>query len=284
MIPARFGYQRVSTIDEALALSAQDSEAKYLAGGHSLIPLMKLRLAQPSRLVDVSRIAELRTIVYEPECLSLGAAVRYFEVLGDRRMMEVLPLMSEAVSVIADPQVRHRGTIGGSAVHADPTSDLAAVFLAAEARFRVRGPGGERVIPAHQWYVAPLISALEPREILLTVEFGRPLPAHQAYVKFPHPASGYALAGAAALIDQDGQGRVTKARIAVTGAGAMPFRAGSAEEVLLGRPLDSGLIAEAADAGAGDGEYEGDPQFPEDYRRNLARVMMNRALSKLAPL
>lgn len=282
MIPAEFEYQRVSTVDEALALLRRDPEAKLLLGGHSLLPLMKLRLARPSQLIDVSRIPELRTIDYEGDRVTVGAGIRYYEVLGDTRMDEVMPIMRQAVSVIADPQVRHRGTIGGSAAHADPASDLAAVFLATGAQFRVRGMTGERMVAASDWYVGPLMSALGSDEVLVAVEFSRSLPQRQVYVKFPHPASGYPLAGVCALVDVSADGRVTKAQIAVTGAAVMPFRASEAEAVLDHERLDAKSAAEAARVGVQGGQYADDPQYPADYRKNLARVMIERALMKVA--
>ncbi len=280
MIPAPFQYRRVFTVDEAIEALEHDTEAKLLLGGHSLLPLMKLRLARPSTLIDVAHVSELRTVDIEQDNLAIGAGVRYAEILGDTRLTEVMPVLRQSVSVIADPQVRHRSTIGGSAAHADPAADLPAVFLAAEARFQVRGPAGARQVPADQWFVAPLVSALGPEDVLISVHFSRPLPALQAYVKFPHPASGYALAGVAALLDLAANGRVGKARIAVTGAGVMPFRAEAAESALEGRPLDRDSIAAAARAGAEAGEYADDMHYSADYRKNLAEVMIRRALEK----
>lgn len=281
MIPAPFKYQRVSSIDEAVRVLRADPEAKLLSGGHSLLPMMKLRLARPSQLVDVSRIPELRTIDIEENAVSLGASVRYYEVAQDARLAEVMPILGQAVSMIADPQVRHRGTVGGSAAHADPASDLAAVLLATEAEVKVRGPHGERAIAAADWYLAPMVSDLRADEVLTAIVFPRPLPARQVYVKFPHPASGYALAGAAVLFDMDDAHCVSRVRIAVTGAAAMPFRATSAESRLEGQTLDADLWVEAAEAGAYDGEYADDPQYPADYRRNLAQVMIQRALERI---
>ncbi len=284
MIAAEIGYERAKTIEEALSLLSQDVDAKLLSGGHSLVPLMKLRLAQPSTLIDVSKIPELRTLDVESERITIGAGVRYFELLGDTRLEELMPVIAQATSVIADPQVRHRGTIGGAAVHADPTSDLAAVFLALEARFHIRSAAGRRIVPIEDWYLAPLTSALERDEMLVAVEFPRPIPRRQAYVKFSHPASGYALAGVAAIMDLTQHGLVQGAGIAVTGAATMPFRASTAEAWLQGRPLNAESVAMAAQVGADDGTYDADDgQYPAVYRKNLARVMLARALEKLAP-
>ncbi|PSR22216.1 MAG: xanthine dehydrogenase family protein subunit M [Sulfobacillus acidophilus] len=282
MIPATFKYQRAHSVDDAIAALAKDPGAKLLQGGHSLLPLMKLRLARPGLVVDIGQLAELRTIDVKADSVFIGAAVRYHEIADHAPLAQVMPVLKKTVSVIADPQVRHRGTIGGSAAHADPTSDLAAVFLAADARFMVRGPGGERVIRAADWYVAPLITALASDEVLLGIEFARPSPDHQTYLKFAHPASGYALAGVAALVSYDATLHVTKAQIAVTGAGVLPFRAKPAENFLTGERLTRESAEQAAQLGADAGEYEGDVQYPAEYRKNLARVMIRRALESLA--
>ncbi len=281
MIPAAFQYERAFSVEEALTALASDPDAKLLSGGHSLLPMMKLRLARPTKLIDITRIPELCTITIESDRISIGAAVRYHQVAGDRRLADVMPLLGEAVRVIADPQVRHRGTIGGSAAHADPSSDLAAVFLASEAEFRVLGPRGERRIPADGWYVAPLVTTLEPDEMLMGIDFPRPLSSRQTYLKFPHPASGYALAGVAALLSLDAEGRVRKASVAVTGAASMPFRAEAAADRLLGQTLTKDVVREASELGSGEGEYTGDVQYSALYRQNLARVMIQRALERL---
>lgn len=284
MIAAEIGYERAHTVEQALSLLDQDMDARLLSGGHSLIPLMKLRMAQPSTLIDVSKIPELRTLEVEAERIIVGAGVRYFELLGDTRLQELMPVIGQATSVIADPQVRHRGTIGGSAVHADPASDLAAVFLALRARFHVRSLVGQRVVPIEDWYLGPLTAALERNEMLVAVEFPRPIPSRQAYVKFSHPASGYALAGVAALAEISQHGLVQGARIGVTGAASMPFMASRAEAWLEGRPLNAESVTMAAQIGADDGIYGADDgQYPALYRKNLVRVMLGRALEKLAP-
>ena len=280
MIPANFAYERPKTVDDALSILSGDPDAKILSGGHSLLPLMKLRLVRPSRLVDISRVPELHRVEHHADRVVIGAAVKYHEILADSKFGEIAPIMQQACAVIADPQVRHRGTIGGSAVHADPASDLAAVFLAADVRFRVRGTDGERLVPVSDWYLGPLLSALQSDEILMAVEFPRPLPARQAYVKFAHPASGYALAGAAALLDLRPNGRAHRVYVAVTGAAQQPFRARQTESQLAGRELNSTIIREAAALDAAAQEYPEDQLYPADWRRNLAGVMIVRALEK----
>lgn len=281
MIPVEFGYERAQSIEDALAARQRNPQAQFIAGGHSLLPLMKLRLAQPSHLIDIANIRELRTVAYQSDAISIGAAVRYSELLQEPRLTEWLPIVTQAASVIADPQVRHRGTIGGSAVHADPASDLAAIFLACEASFAVTDGRQQRLIPASEWYLGPLMSALAPGELLSAIYLPRFQPSRQAYVKFPHPASGYALAGAAALLDLNAEGRVRTARLAITGAGVAPFRARQAESRLEGQVLDPQTLAHAALEAAQAGEYADEGLYPADYRQNLARVMMQRALQRI---
>lgn len=280
MIPASFQYLRPSRLDDAIRALQQDPEAKCIAGGHSLLPLMKLRLARPSLLVDIGRLPELQRMDQVDGYLVLGAGLRYIDVLRHGLAVRVCPLLGEAIGVIADPQVRSRGTIGGSAAHADPTADLAAAFLALDAEFVVQGAQGERRIAADDWYVAPLVTAMAAHEILVRIEV--PLVSGAGtYLKFPHPASGYALAGVAGLVRRQDDGQVEMARLAITGAAAMPFRARSAEHYLTGRRLDTDSIRAAAELGAADGEYEGDAQYGAEYRQNLARVMMVRGLERL---
>lgn len=280
MIPRPFRYHRAETLDDALKALQEHPDTKVLAGGHSLLPMMKLRVASPAELVDIGRIAELQAVTVQSDSLSIGAALPYARVLEDGRVQDLMPILHQAISVIADPQVRQRGTLGGSAVHADPASDLSAVFLASGAGFRVKGRGGERTVPVDDWYLAPLVSALAPDEILERIVFPRPLPGRQAYLKFPHPASGYPLAGVAVLLDVDEAMRVRAVRIAVTGAGILPFRVPSAETFLKGKTLSSHQIQEAVSRGLDDGEYIDDLQYSKAYRRHLAGVMMERALMR----
>ncbi|MCY0877477.1 MAG: xanthine dehydrogenase family protein subunit M [Firmicutes bacterium] len=280
MIPSAFRYRRAQTVAEALDLLRQEPEAKLLAGGQSLLPLMKLRLARPGTLVDISRIDELRRFEVRPDRVVIGAMVRYHQVLANAELRARLPLLPQAVAVIADPQVRHRGTVGGSAAHADPASDLAAVFLAADAEFVLQGPQGERRVQARDWFLGPMMSNLQPDELLCRIEIPLAWPPHQAYLKFPHPASGYALAGVAALVSRAPDGSVEDVKVAVTGAGQLPFAAQGVTAALKGQTLSRQLMREAAERGAADGTYADDGPYSAAYRQNLARVMIERALAK----
>lgn len=282
MIPASFRYQRAQTVAEALALlSTSSGETKIIAGGHSLLPLMKLRLARPEMVIDIGRIRELDGIVVGDDAVTIKAATRYREVEAHPEIRRAFGGLVETIGQIADPQVRNRGTLGGSVAHADPSADLPAFLLAAEATCRVMSAEAERTVRIDEWFMAPLVSALTEREILWAIELPRKLPAKQTYLKFPHPASGYALAGVAALWDQTPEGRIERVRIGVTGAGTLPFRATGAEALLTGQVITPETIRQAAVRGAEDGQYASDVFYSAEYRRHLATVMIERALQKL---
>jgi carbon-monoxide dehydrogenase medium subunit len=283
MIPTSFAYQRANSVDEALELlSAASGDTKLIAGGHSLLPLMKLRLARPDHLVDIARIPELTGCRVEGGALVIGAATRYRDLIGDPLVQEHVPALAEAARVVADPQVRNRGTIGGSLAHADPAADLPAVLMAAGAELDVAKRGQRRTVPMDQWYVAPLMAALDADELVTAIRIPTNLPARQVYLKFPHPASGYALTGVAVMIDFSQDGVITSVRIGVTGGGAIPFRARQAEDQLRGQRLTEAVVAAAQTHGADDGDYADDAFYSAAYRRNLVQVMIGRAVMRAA--
>ncbi|MBX5465224.1 MAG: xanthine dehydrogenase family protein subunit M [Clostridia bacterium] len=282
MIPAAFEYRRATSLEEALRLLQEaGSEAKLLAGGHSLLPLMKLRLAQPAVLVDIGGLEELRGIRLEGEELVIGALTPHAEVAASAQVAEAFPLLARAAAAIGDLQVRNRGTVGGNLAHADPASDLPAVVLALQGRLVARGASGERVIPAGDFFLGPLSTALEPGEILTAVRL--PLLAGRvgtAYVKHRHPASGYAVAGVAAVVRLAPDGSVDEARLGVTGVGLAPYRARAAEEALRGRRPEPEVLREAA-ARATDGvEVTGDLYASEEFRAYLCRHHAAEALEE----
>lgn len=282
MIPAAFEYRRATSLEEALRLLQEaGSEAKLLAGGHSLLPLMKLRLAQPAVLVDIGGLEELRGIRLEGEELVIGALTPHAEVAASAQVAEAFPLLARAAAAIGDLQVRNRGTVGGNLAHADPASDLPAVVLALQGRLVARGASGERVIPAGDFFLGPLSTALEPGEILTAVRL--PLLAGRvgtAYVKHRHPASGYAVAGVAAVVRLAPDGSVDEARLGVTGVGLAPYRARAAEEALRGRRPEPEVLREAA-ARATDGvEVTGDLYASEEFRAHLCRHHAAEALEE----
>jgi aerobic carbon-monoxide dehydrogenase medium subunit len=277
MIPARFDYERAGSVDEALELLGRD-DAKLLAGGHSLLPLMKLRLAQPALLVDIGRIEELSYVRDAGEQLAIGALTRHHDVANDPLVQEHCPIVSYAAGLIGDPQVRHRGTIGGSVAHGDPASDLPAVLLALDAELAVRGPGGETAVPAADFFRGLFETALGPQDMLTEIRIPK-LGSWTgwSYVKFNRRAQDWATVGVAALVRRD-NGKVEQASVALTNMALTPLRAKAVEEALAGSSADdAAAAAEKADDGA---SPPSDTNASADYRRELARVLTRRALEE----
>ena len=284
MFPAKFDYHAPASIDEAIQLLSQgDGDVKVLAGGHSLLPLMKLRLAQPSAVVYIGNIQELKGIRVEADRVVIGALTTHAEVARSEELKQRLPILSECAEVIGDLQVRNVGTVGGSLAHADPAGDLPAVMLALEAEMVARGPNGERTIPAGEFFVGMLTSALEPNEILTQIRIPV-LPANTggAYLKFDHPASHYALCGVAAVVTRGDDGNISDARVAVTGVGPIAYRATGVEDALRGKPATAETFAQVAEHAADGQDVQGDLHASSEYRAHLARVFARRALEKAA--
>jgi len=280
MYPTDFDYTAPTTLQEALDLLANNPEAKVLAGGHSLLPILKLRLDSPAMLVDIGKIEELKGIRVNGN-VAIGAYTTYREMEDSAELAARMPGLVECASKVGDPQVRNRGTIGGSLAHADPAADMTAAVLAFAAEMRVVGPNGERTIPADNFFVGMLQSALEPGEILAEIRFpqgeGR---VGMAYEKFKHPASGYAIVGVAAMVRLNDQGTVTECRIGVTGTGPQAQRATVAENMLVGHQPSADDLAAAADQASTGLDLIGDISASEQYRAHLTRVLAKRALSK----
>ncbi|HXF61431.1 MAG TPA: xanthine dehydrogenase family protein subunit M [Caldilineaceae bacterium] len=279
MYPPKFDYYRASSVDEALSLLQTHTGAKLLAGGHSLLPALKLRLADPGVLIDIGRIPQLKGIERRTGSVYIGALTTHAMVAA----AEGLPAaLTEAAALIGDPAVRNRGTVGGNVAHADPASDLPTVLVALDARFHVTGPGGARTIPADDFFVDLFTTALQEGEILTGIEI--PMDGDgSAYVKFENPASRYALLGvAAALRVRDG--RCIEARVAVGGLTPKATRARAVEQALINQPLDEQSLAEAAgriDNDLGD-DVMGDIHASAEYRRAVAPVFVQRALTLAA--
>ena len=279
MIPDEFEYARPSSLAEALQLLADRGyDAKVLAGGHSLVPLMKLRLARPGLLVDIGHITELRGIRREADVLHIGAATTHAELASSAVVAEVAPALSQAAGLVGDRQVRTRGTIGGSISHNDPAADLPAALLALDAQVVVRSSGGERVIPSASFFRGMLDADVAPNELVIEVRV--PAAPRSAYVKIPNPASHYALVGVAAALS--GNGSVSSARIGVTGAAPVAFRAANAESALAGKALTPEVIADAASRAHDGRELLSDIHASAEYREHLIGVMTKRVLQKLA--
>jgi carbon-monoxide dehydrogenase medium subunit len=278
MIAAAFDYARPATLDEALGLLAKHGEdAKVLAGGHSLIPAMKLRLSQPRVVVDIGRIRDLHSISERDGKITIGALTTHYELESTDFLKRSCPLLPEVAGKIGDIQVRNKGTIGGSCVHADPAGDWPAAMLALDAEFEIGSPRGNRTVVAKDFFVDMLTSAVQPDEILKFIRV--PVTAKTAaYVKFAQKASGFAIAGIATVLD--------KARkdvaIAVTGVAAKVYRAAAAESSLRGLELSATTIATAAQKVADGVDPLSDIHASSEFRAHLARVQAKRALELAA--
>ncbi len=285
MFPATFDYHAPTTLREALTLLSQGSEGdvKALAGGQSLLPLMKLRLAAPTTLVDLRNVAELKGIRTDGSGVIFGAMTTYFQAIDSPIVQSKAPLIVDALRQVGDPQVRARGTIGGSMAHADPAGDLPAVALALNGRMQVAGQQGERTISARDFFVDMLTTAMEPTDVLVSVRFeGTDTPrTGVAYVKHRHPASGYAVVGVAAGVMLDEQGNCMEARVGVTGAGTHAVRATAVEQALSGKPFDA-TVAEASAHAASGVNLLSDNYASAEYRGHLTRVLTLRALNHAA--
>ena len=276
MIPARFDYELAESVEHAIELLGEDEDAKLLAGGHSLIPAMRIRLARPSRLVDIGRLAELSYVRDAGTTLAIGALTRHKALRDDPLLQEHCPIVATAAGQIGDPQVRARGTIGGSLAHGDPASDLPAVMLALRAEMVIRGAGGERRVPAEEFFTGVFETAVAPGELL--VEIHVPKLAHStgwSYVKYSRRAQDWATVGVAAVVQHD-NGDVAEATIGLTNMGLTPVRAPGAEAAL-------GQGASAADAAARISEGTKPPSDTAgsaEFRHHLATVLGRRAIEE----
>jgi len=267
VIPAAFTYKRASSVEEALdLLRSGGEEAKYLAGGHSLLPLMKLRLAVPETLVDIGRLPELSYIEEDDGHLAIGALTRHYQLADSDLLAREVPLLAHAAGQIGDPQVRHCGTIGGSLAHADPAADLPAVMLALDATLVARGPEGSREIAAGDFFRGLFETALEPAELLTEIRIPRPQAAGWSFQKFTKRAIDWAIVGVA----------VQGGNVALVNMGQTPLRAAGVEEALAG----GASAAEAAERAAERTSPSDDLTASRGYREHLARVLVRRAIEE----
>ncbi|MDQ7844742.1 MAG: xanthine dehydrogenase family protein subunit M [Armatimonadota bacterium] len=279
MIPAQFEYHAPSSVEEALQLLRMLPDAKLLAGGHSLLPLMKLRLVTPAHLIDLGGIDGLRGVRDHGTMLTIGALTTHWTIEASPEVRAKAPLLAEAAGSIGDVQVRNFGTIGGSLAHGDPAADYPAAVLALECEIVAEGPGGRRTIRAEEFFTGVFQTALRPDEILVEVRVPVPPPrTGGAYLSLPHPASGFAVVGVAALVTLDEQGACRAARVGVTGVGPAPYRARATEAMLAGKTLTDELIAAAAEKAADGVEVNGDLFASREYRAHLAGLYTKRAL------
>ena len=284
MYASEFDYFRAGTVAEASDLLRNHPGAKLLAGGHSLIPLLKLRLASPPALIDIGRIAELRGVTIKDGTIRIGALTTHAELAASAMLREHCPALAEAAKLIGDPAVRNRGTIGGNVAHADPASDLPTVLTALGARFTSTGPDGTTTVDASDFFLGVMTTALGEHDLLAAIE----VPAKRtgqgmAYVKFSHPASRYAVIGVAAALTVSG-GTCTSAAVAIGGLVPRPIHASTVEQALVGQTLSAETIAEAAgqvsqDVGT---DVLGDLYASAEYRTAVAPVWVKRALTAAA--
>jgi carbon-monoxide dehydrogenase medium subunit len=283
MIPSAFEYQAVTSVPQALqALTQHGEEAKILAGGHSLLPLMKLRLANPARLIDIGPIKELRYIKAANGHIAIGALTTHYQIESSPLLKEKLPILPEAAAVIGDVQVRNRGTIGGSVAHGDSASDFPTVLTALGATFKVVGPKGERSVEVGEFFRDTFTTALAPDEILTEIQV--PVPAAgsgQTYMKFSRRATDWAIMGVAAVVSQKQDGTCVSVRLAFTSAGPTPMRGRGVEEALTGKRADPETLRAAAERATEGLSPSSDLGGSSEYKLHLAKVFARRALEKI---
>jgi aerobic carbon-monoxide dehydrogenase medium subunit len=281
MIPAPFDYHRPRSIDEAIGLLAAHGEAaRVVAGGHSLIPMMKLRLARPDHLVDLQDLQELRGVREEAGVLAIGALVTQQELIADPLLATKCPIIAETARQIADPQVRALGTLGGNVANGDPGNDMPAVMMALDARYRARGPGGEREIAARDFYQGPFATALAVNEILTAIRIPSPPPGHgYAYEKQKRKVGDYATAAAAVILAM-AQGKCTAAAVGLSNVAGTPLFAAAAGQALVGTDLDGTAIVAAVRQATAIAQPAADSRGPVDFRTHVLGVMVERAIRR----
>jgi carbon-monoxide dehydrogenase medium subunit len=285
MYPASFEYHSPATLKDALGLMGKlGDDAKLLAGGHSLVPMMKLRLAQPKHLIDLRNVPGLKGVKEDGNTIVIGAMTSWYELESNAILKAKCPVVSETAAIVGDPAVRNLGTIGGGLAHADPAADMPATAIACNFELVCEGPKGRRTVKVDEWFQGLMSTALRADEILVEVR----VPAlakgtGAAYLKFPHPASRFAIVGVAAVISTDGTGTCSKASIGVTGAGIKAVRAKGVEADLAGKNLaGAGAIEAAAQKGADGVDVQADLQGSVEYKSHLCRVFARRAVEAAA--
>lgn len=278
MIPAAFDYVAPSTIDEALsALASAGEDAKVLAGGQSLLPVLRMRLAAPSTLIDLSRVTELRGVRDDGDALVIGAMTTHYDVQRDPLVREHAALLAVATDTVADPQVRHRGTFGGALAHADPAGDLLAPALALDAEFVLAGPNGRRTVPASEFFVDFFTTALAADELLVEVRVPKYTGWGAHYEKFNRVAQAWSIVAVAAAVRVEG-GTFAEARVGLTNMASTPVRAQAVEQALIGQPATAEAVRAAAAHAAEGTSPTSDANSDAEFRRHLATVLTSRAV------
>jgi len=280
MIPATFGYTRASTIDDAVAALASSDDAKVLGGGQSLLPVLRLRLNAPELVVDCSGIDEIKSIDGSGDRVVIGSGATHHAVMNDPAVTSSVPLLAQATATVADPQIRHRGTVGGALAHADPRADQPPVALALEAEFTIAGPGGRRTVPAAEFFVGPFETAVGEDELLVSASFPKYDGWGSHYEKFNRTAQAWSIVGVGAAVRMD-SGSIAEARIGLANVGGTPMRASATERALVG--ASSMAEIEAACAQAADGlEPFADEDADVEFRKHLVTVLTKRAVATAA--
>jgi carbon-monoxide dehydrogenase medium subunit len=281
VIPAAFDYAAPTSVDEVVEALAGDRDVKVLAGGQSLLPVLRLRLSTPEMLVDLGRIAALKGVREDGDAIVIGAMTTHDTVTRDRLIRQHATLLALAAETVADPQVRHRGTFGGSLAHADPAGDMLAAALALDAEMVIAGPGGRRTVPAAEFFVDVFTTAVGPGELLVEVRVPKHTGWGAHYEKFNRVAQSWSIVGVAATVRAEG-GTIAEAKVALTNMGLVPVRATTAEQALRGQPATSEAIRSAAEHAADEASPLEDSSADEDFRRHLAKVLTGRAVSAAA--
>jgi carbon-monoxide dehydrogenase medium subunit len=283
MIPGSFNYHRPATLADAVKLLADlGDEARPLAGGHSLVPMMKLRLATPGHLIDLHGVAGLKGIRREGDTIVIGAMTTQHELLGSEEIARSLPILHETALLIADPQVRYRGTIGGNVANGDPGNDMPALMITLGGTYKLEGPSGAREIAAIDFYQGAYFTALEPGEILTSVSVPVPAAGHgYAYEKLKRKVGDYATAAAAVVLTMAG-GKVATCEIGLTNLHETPLLAADAAKAVIGTSLDAASLKKAADAAKAIMSPAGDARGPVEYRKHVGGIMVTRALQRAA--
>jgi aerobic carbon-monoxide dehydrogenase medium subunit len=284
VIPSAFDYVAATTVEEALAaLSQAGDDGKVLAGGQSLVPVLRLRLATPTTVVDLNKISELRGVREDGDAIVVGAMTTHHDVLNDPLVREHAALLALATQTVGDPQIRHRGTLGGALVHADPAGDLLAPVVALDAEMVIVGPGGRRTVPAEAFFVDLFTTAVQPDELLVEVRIPKKTGWGAHYEKFQRVAQAWSIVAVAAAVRTEGA-TIAEARVALTNMAVTPVRATGVEQALVGQPATVETIRAAAEHAAEGTSPTSDGNADADYREHLARVLTGRALATAAGL
>lgn len=283
MIPGPFSYHRPATVAEAVQLlAAYGDDARPLAGGHSLIPMMKLRLATPDHLIDLHGIGDLRAIRRDDDVIRIGAMTTQHDLLASAEIASAVPILHETALLIADPQVRYLGTLGGNVANGDPGNDMPALMMVLDASYHLQGPGGSRAVAATEFYQGAYVTAIEPGEILTAMTVPVPPAGHgYAYEKLKRKVGDYATAAAAVTLTMAG-GKVQACRIGLTNLADTPLLAEDAAQAVIGTALEPAALKAAAAAAAAIMSPAGDARGPVEYRKHVGGIMVMRALARAA--